>query len=268
MAGAGAVKVLSHQGAGPRPHWTVPDLDGDVLVFEESPLVRAGLRHALEAAASRAFTVAVTSCAESPAAALPAPRVVLLDPSAPCSAGGCHARECVRQLVAAGHQVVVHTNRLQRHAALVALSVGAVAYVDQGSSAQTYEVTLRAVLDGRRLGGIPRNGDASWPTPDAALEAVPVLTARERTALVEYGTGLPLKLVGRSMGVTEYTARTYLDRVKSKYAAAGRPIHTRSHFTMRAFEDCYLTVGGHVGAAVVPRDTDELIARHATRTRG
>ena len=78
--------------------------------------------------------------------------------------------------------------------------------------------------------------------PEQARGAVPVLTARERAALVGYAKGLPAAPQPLD-GVAEYTARTYLDRVRTKYHAAGRPIHTRSHYTLRAIEDCYLGLG-------------------------
>lgn len=243
MAGAGAVKVLGNQGAGPRPHWAAPPPQVDVLVIEESPVLRMGLRVALEAAGGRGLAVTSACCAEAVPGAISEGSIALLDPSSPCSASESHARECVRALVAAGHRVVVHTSRLHRNAALVALSVGAILYVDQSAPAEAYVMTLRAALAGSERAAGRRYADPTWPTPEQAREAVPVLTARERAALVGYAKGLPLKLVSRSMGVAEYTARTYLDRVRTKYHAAGRPIHTRSHYTLRAVEDCYLGLG-------------------------
>lgn len=243
MAGAGAVKVLGNQGAGPRPHWATPASHVDVLVVEESPVLRIDLRVALEAAGGRGFTVSAASCAEAAPGALTEGRVVLLDPSSACSASESHARECVRTLVKVGHRVVVHTSRLHRSAARVALSAGAIAYVDQAAPAEAYVMTLRAALAGHERASGRWYGEPAWPTPEQARGAVPVLTARERAALVGYAKGLPLKLLSRSMGVAEYTARTYLDRVRTKYHAAGRPIHTRSHYTLRAIEDCYLGLG-------------------------
>ena len=48
---------------------------------------------------------------------------------------------------------------------------------------------------------------------------------------------LPLKTVARHLNVSYETAKTYLDRIRDKYAQAGRPAPTKLDLRDRALED-------------------------------
>lgn len=65
----------------------------------------------------------------------------------------------------------------------------------------------------------------------------PRLSQQERCALQLYCTGYPLKSVARQMGVSTSTAKEYLDRVRGKYDAVGRPARTKTELANAARRD-------------------------------
>ncbi len=64
-----------------------------------------------------------------------------------------------------------------------------------------------------------------------------VIPAQEARILSLYASGLTLDAVARRVGIRRGTARTYLDRIRNKYAAAGRPIGNRVEYAARVRED-------------------------------
>jgi DNA-binding CsgD family transcriptional regulator len=66
------------------------------------------------------------------------------------------------------------------------------------------------------------------------------LSAAEEKALRYYAQGLSTAEVGRRMEIGYETAKTYLRRVREKYAKAGRPASRKAELIRRAAEDGYL----------------------------
>jgi DNA-binding NarL/FixJ family response regulator len=88
-------------------------------------------------------------------------------------------------------------------------------------------------------------GRRKWMTPEVAAviagdEQRPKLSPQEERALVLYASGLTLDAVAASLGVKRDTARTYLDRVRDKYTAAGRTVRSKADLTRVAMTDGYL----------------------------
>lgn len=88
-------------------------------------------------------------------------------------------------------------------------------------------------------------GRKHWMTPDLAAviagdKSRPTLSDQEERALVLYASGLTLDAVADAIGVKRDTAKTYLDRVKAKYAAAGRPVRSKVDLNRIALSDGYL----------------------------
>ncbi|UFS60830.1 helix-turn-helix domain-containing protein [Subtercola endophyticus] len=84
-----------------------------------------------------------------------------------------------------------------------------------------------------------------WITSELASVIVsdparPQLSVQEERALVLYSSGLTLESVAVSMGVKPVTAKQYIDRVKAKYTAAGRPVHTKLDLNRVATADGYV----------------------------
>ncbi|MDP3972027.1 MAG: response regulator transcription factor [Candidatus Nanopelagicales bacterium] len=91
-------------------------------------------------------------------------------------------------------------------------------------------------------------GGGYWTTP--ALAAVlssdtsperPELSERERLALTLYASGLKLTSVARRMEISSHTAKKYIDRVRAKYAEAGRNVGDKTSLYRAAVADGFLT---------------------------
>jgi len=68
----------------------------------------------------------------------------------------------------------------------------------------------------------------------------PALSDQEERVLVLYATGLSLEAVAAAVGVQRETAKKYLQRVKSKYAAIDRPAGSRIELYRAAHTDGYI----------------------------
>jgi two-component system, NarL family, nitrate/nitrite response regulator NarL len=65
----------------------------------------------------------------------------------------------------------------------------------------------------------------------------PRLSDREREVLTQWFQCESKHLVAERMGITPRTVSTYLDRVRLKYANAGRPAPTKAALLARAIQD-------------------------------
>ncbi|WP_314171394.1 helix-turn-helix transcriptional regulator [Streptomyces winkii] len=65
----------------------------------------------------------------------------------------------------------------------------------------------------------------------------PRLSRRERDVLIEWFQSESKELVARKLGIQARTVSTYLDRVRIKYANAGRVARTKTNLVARAIED-------------------------------
>lgn len=99
---------------------------------------------------------------------------------------------------------------------------------------------VRAVLRGEE-----------WMTPDLASAIAgdaerPALSVQEERALVLYASGLTLAAVAAALGVKPDTAKTYLSRVKAKYASVGRPMKSKVDISREATRDGFIRPAGPV----------------------
>ncbi len=67
------------------------------------------------------------------------------------------------------------------------------------------------------------------------------MSAGETEALSLYASGLSTNQVAEQMGVQYETAKTYLRRVREKYAKVNRPASKKAELIRRAAEDGYLS---------------------------
>lgn len=72
----------------------------------------------------------------------------------------------------------------------------------------------------------------------------PVLSDQEARVLALYASGLPLKSVARQLNIGYESAKTYLDRVRDKYADSGRDARTKIDLRRRAVEDGHVISSG------------------------
>jgi DNA-binding CsgD family transcriptional regulator len=68
------------------------------------------------------------------------------------------------------------------------------------------------------------------------------LSAREREILVAWLKTDSKTAVGRQLYLTASTVRTYLQRIREKYARAGRPARTKAALAARAVQDGFITL--------------------------
>ncbi len=201
-----------------------------VLVGESSPIVRSGLYAALVGyGVGWAAPTLVATCAEVRAeVGAAAYDIVLVSAGLDCDRGLAHHRRCIAEL--ARHRVAVVHDPATHHLARVAQSAGAAGTVDLRRPADQLLERLRSIARAR------------VETAASSVEhaGVPALARREVDVLVLYAEGLTVPQVANALQVSAETARTYLGRVRAKYALAGRPVRTRADFTIRAWEDAYL----------------------------
>src|SRR5690606_18283631 len=96
----------------------------------------------------------------------------------------------------------------------------------------------------RRIMGMDRgeNPQKDWrPLPVGAVNHVrPKLSIGEEDALRLYVSGFSTSEVAKKMNIQYETAKTYLRRVRGKYAKVNRPASKKADLIRRAAEDGYL----------------------------
>jgi DNA-binding NarL/FixJ family response regulator len=143
----------------------------------------------------------------------------------------------VRTCRAAGAKVIVLSSVDTREARERALAAGAAAFLSKS-------LNMAAVMEtARRVMGIQSDPSASaWrPAPtQATTHPRPKLSPGEAEALRLYATGYSTSEVAAQMNVQYETAKTYLRRVREKYARVDRPASKKADLIRRAAEDGYL----------------------------
>ncbi|WBU36875.1 response regulator transcription factor [Homoserinibacter sp. YIM 151385] len=145
----------------------------------------------------------------------------------------------VRTCRAAGAKVVVLTSLDTREARDRALAAGAADFLSKS-------LPMSEVMDAaRRVMGLQgeQPTERSWrplPVGGAAAHARPRLSPGEEEALRLYVAGHSTAGVAENMNVQYETAKTYLRRVREKYARVGRPAGKKAELIRRAAEDGYL----------------------------
>jgi DNA-binding CsgD family transcriptional regulator len=87
----------------------------------------------------------------------------------------------------------------------------------------------------------PPPGKNERSTPVASNSLAPKLSRGEAEALGLYASGKTMVEVAREMNVQFETVKTFLRRVREKYAQLGRPASNRAVLTSNALEDGFLT---------------------------
>lgn len=144
----------------------------------------------------------------------------------------------VRTCRAAGAKVIVLTSLDTDESRDRAFDAGASAFLSKALPLGDVMETARRVMGMESTGEPVRD----WrPLPSGAAQpARPKLSQSEREALTLYASGYSTGEVAERMHVQYETAKTYLRRVREKYARAGRPASTKAELIRRAAEDGYL----------------------------
>jgi DNA-binding NarL/FixJ family response regulator len=195
-----------------------------VLVADDHPVVRAGLRALLSAEPGLTVVAEAGSGEETVLMARQhQPDVVLMDLRMP-GAGGLAA---IRQLSAdqPGVRVVVLTTYDSDADILPAVEAGAAGYLLKDTPRDTLVGAIFAAARGETVlapsvaGRLVNRLRAAPPEPPAARET---LSARETQVLLLAGRGLTNAQIGRELFVSEATVKTHLLRAYAKLGVSGR----------------------------------------------
>ena len=141
----------------------------------------------------------------------------------------------VRTCRAAGAKVIVLSSLDAPEVRQRALDSGVSAFLSKALPMSEVMATARSIM------GVTPRAETAWrPTAGRPLQANPRLSAGETQALTLYVGGLSTQEVAEQMDVQYETAKTYLRRVREKYAKAGRPASRKAELIRRAAEDGYL----------------------------
>ncbi|GAB3155576.1 response regulator transcription factor [Micromonospora sonneratiae] len=169
------------------------------------------------------------------------PQVVLLDLNL---RDNSVPAENVTRVLATGAQVLVVSTIPDADGVLATIEAGASGYVTKD---QDLEVLVQAIRD-VVAGELVVSPELAFVLSRDSRPNRPQLSPQERVILTAYASGATLAAAARRAGVAYGTAREYLERVKRKYAEAGRPTHTKLDLADRVRED-RLELRGLGGAA-------------------
>ncbi len=144
----------------------------------------------------------------------------------------------VRTCRAAGAKVIVISGLDTCEARDRARLAGASDYLAKDLPMAVIMDTARSVM--RRGSGHRSVAPSRPPVGAEHRPANPNLSPGEATALGLYAAGHSTKDVATEMDVQYETAKTYLRRVREKYAKVGRPASRKGELMRRAAEDGYL----------------------------
>ncbi len=201
-----------------------------VLLADDHPVVREGLRGMLAAEADLEVVAEASSGSEAAALALSSrPDVILMDLRMP----GGDGVDAITRLRADGNpaRVIVLTTYDTDADILRAVEAGATGYLLKDTpradliaairAAARGETVLAPVVAGRLVtrmrerGAGAGPGSGSGPAPEA-------LSARETEVLALVARGLTNAAIGRALFVSEATVKTHLTRACAKLGVAGR----------------------------------------------
>ena len=190
-----------------------------VLLIDDSPIIRLGLRRALEDYADIAIIAeAGTAAAGVAAVAQHKPDVVLLDLHLPDKSVFHACRELLK--VRPQTRVLILTSSSNERNVQEAMSAGAQGYLLKDNDGATLAASLRTVAGGQSvldptMAGQVLNLIKRRPGLSAA-EKLSQLSFQERRVVALLADGKTNKQIGEQMGLTEKTVKNYLATIFTK----------------------------------------------------
>jgi len=194
-----------------------------VVIADDHPVFRHGLRAVLAADGVDVVADASTGAEAVAAAREHAPDVVLMDVAMPDGDGIEATREIA--LVAPDVAVLMLTMSEEDDALVAAMRAGARGYLVKGTGAEEIGRAVRSVADGELIiGAAMADRLTSWLTrPGAAgREPFPELTTREREVLDLIARGRSNDQIARVLGLSGKTVRNHVSNVLLKIGAPDR----------------------------------------------
>jgi len=196
-----------------------------VLIVDDSPLIRAGLRTVLEGYHDIVIVGEAGTAAEGIAAvAAGQPDVVLLDLRLPDKPGLEACREILRSRPAT--KVLILTSSADERNVHEAIAIGAQGYLLKDNDGATLAAAVRRAASGHSVID-PSLADQMLnlmrrPPAPAAAERLSVLSGQERRVLALLATGLTNKEIGDRLNLTEKTVKNYLSNIFDKLQVTRR----------------------------------------------
>ena len=188
-----------------------------VLLVDDHPLVRRGLREVLEDSGGFEIVGEAADGVEAVGAAGESrPDVIVMDVMMPKKDGVEACRDILDLLP--DTKVVMLTASTEEDAVIEAIAAGATGFVHKYSGSEDLVDALRKVAEGRLMipeGAVTlafkliRSGAHLMPGPK-------VLTAREREVLTHFAGGKPYARIAEDLGVSTVTVRNAIYRIQDK----------------------------------------------------
>lgn len=163
-------------------------------------------------------------------AGLPAGDVVVLDLLLADESDPVHN---VRRLVEAEARVLVVSVVPHSEHGIDVVRAGAAGYLTKDHDLAVLAEAIRQAAAGETV----HSPELAFAWCRSDRPGRPRLSKQERAILLAYASGLTLDAAARQVGIRPGTAKAYLDRVKEKYANAGRPAYTKLDLADRVRED-------------------------------
>lgn len=196
-----------------------------VLLIDDSPIIRLGLRSALEDYADIQIVGEAGNVADGTTATRELkPDIVLLDLHLPDKSGLVACRELLA--VQPGLKILVLTSSSNERHVQEALSAGARGYLLKDNDGATLAQALRTIAGGHpvldpsmtsQVLNLVRNRGES-----GAVEKLSQLSPQERRVVALLADGLTNKEIGDRLGLTEKTVKNYLATIFTKLNIARR----------------------------------------------
>lgn len=151
---------------------------------------------------------------------------------------GSSPRSNVEKLQEAGLGVLIFTGAENPYLVRSAARAGVLGVVRKSEASETVVAAIRAAAAGEM---VPTTEWAAAIDGDPELEVVG-LSPRQLEVLELYASGEKADRVARMTGLSAQTVNDYLQRIRQKYADAGRPARTKTDLYKRAIEDGYLPI--------------------------
>jgi len=146
--------------------------------------------------------------------------------------------DIVRRLSTAGHRVVVYTMSTDTAMVLTCLDLGASCFLTKAEGRLHLVAAIHAAAANTAYLGPTMAGAIA----DDRRDERPVLSPREQEVLLHWFRTESKQLVAAALFITPATVNTHLARVRTKYAAAGRPATTKAALIARALQDGLVTL--------------------------
>ncbi|MCZ4566990.1 response regulator transcription factor [Rhodococcus erythropolis] len=148
------------------------------------------------------------------------------------------ALDMVSALTDAGYRVIIYSMRSDAATILDCLDNGAVTYLTKSEGRQHLVPAIEAAVTDHPYLSPSMAGAMSADTRASR----PKLTEREREVLIQWFRTESKTFAAKALYITASTLATHLGRVRTKYAAAGRPAPTKAALVARALQDGIISI--------------------------